>query len=245
MAIVSIIARPAFNTLGLASAPAPERPSLARYGLALKWRRLEFLIFFAGIPGAIHLGWLPNWPVPLLLILSGVAWMVLRRDPTFDHGQLWNIAGMRSGLVPVVARALALIALLGLIVFLFMPNLLFVLVRRTPLLWASVMVFYPILSVYPQEFLFRALLFHRYRALFSSETTLILASASVFGLAHIIFGAWISVALTFVGGLLFALTYARTRSLLLVAIEHAVLGNAIFTLGLGQYFSQTGPHLFR
>jgi hypothetical protein len=37
------------------------------------------------------------------------------------------------------------------------------------------------------------------------------------------------------GGILFALTYAMTRSLMTSMIEHALYGNYLFTLGLGKY----------
>ncbi|HXB22539.1 MAG TPA: hypothetical protein VNV88_14225 [Candidatus Solibacter sp.] len=39
-----------------------------------------------------------------------------------------------------------------------------------------------------------------------------------------------------IGGLLFALTYQQSGSLLLACIEHAIFGNFIFTIGLGQFF---------
>jgi hypothetical protein len=39
--------------------------------------------------------------------------------------------------------------------------------------------------------------------------------------------------LTFLGGVLFALTYNKTRSTLLVSIEHAIYGSWLFTVGMG------------
>jgi uncharacterized protein len=62
------------------------------------------------------------------------------------------------------------------------------------------------------------------------------ASALAFGFVHIIFGSWISVVLSTIGGLLFALTYMKSGSLLLTCIEHALFGDFIFTIGLGQFF---------
>ena len=38
------------------------------------------------------------------------------------------------------------------------------------------------------------------------------------------------------GGFLFALTYSKTKSLLLVSFEHALYGNTLFFLGLGWFF---------
>ena len=38
------------------------------------------------------------------------------------------------------------------------------------------------------------------------------------------------------GGYIFASTYKKTKSLLIVSIEHALYGNTIFFLGLGWFF---------
>jgi membrane protease YdiL (CAAX protease family) len=42
--------------------------------------------------------------------------------------------------------------------------------------------------------------------------------------------------LTTAGGLLFAFTYLRSRSTLLVAAEHALYGDFVFTVGIGGMF---------
>jgi hypothetical protein len=61
-------------------------------------------------------------------------------------------------------------------------------------------------------------------------------SAAAFGFAHLMFGTVASVALTLVGGWLFARTYQRTRSLLAASVEHALYGVLAFTIGLGDLF---------
>jgi len=99
-----------------------------------------------------------------------------------------------------------------------------------------VMVAYPVLSVYPQGLLFRAFFFERYTDLFPGEWAMILASAAAFAFLHIIFRNWLAVALTFAGGLLFAMRYAETNSLATSSFEHALYGCWLFTVGLGQYF---------
>jgi hypothetical protein len=53
---------------------------------------------------------------------------------------------------------------------------------------------------------------------------------------HIIFHNWIAVILTVFGGMLFAVTYYRSRSTIMVSIEHALFGGLMFTIGLGQFF---------
>jgi membrane protease YdiL (CAAX protease family) len=93
-----------------------------------------------------------------------------------------------------------------------------------------------LLSVFPQEILFRAFLFERYGPILHGDFAKAAASAIAFGFAHIVFGNWISVVLSAAGGALFAITYLKTGSLLAACLEHAIFGDFIFTIGLGQYF---------
>jgi len=108
--------------------------------------------------------------------------------------------------------------------------------RQQPRFWLLIMVLYPVLSVWPQEVLYRAFLFARYRPLFRSDKGLVAASAIAFGFAHVIFLNWIAIGMTAIGGLLFARDYARHRSLRLTCLEHSLYGCLIFTAGLGRFF---------
>jgi membrane protease YdiL (CAAX protease family) len=62
---------------------------------------------------------------------------------------------------------------------------------------------------------------------------------------HIVFRNWPAILLTCAGGWLFGTTYRRTSSLLLVSVEHALYGCAIFTIGYGNYFFDGSRRLFR
>jgi membrane protease YdiL (CAAX protease family) len=55
----------------------------------------------------------------------------------------------------------------------------------------------------------------------------------LFSLAHIFFKSSLVLILTFIGGILFAITYKKTNSTLLVSIEHAIFGCWLFTVGMG------------
>jgi uncharacterized protein len=121
------------------------------------------------------------------------------------------------------------------------PELLFGFVREKPLFWLIVMVMYPLISVVPQEIIFRRYMFDRYKTAFSPRV-LVLVSGVGFGFAHIVFGNWVAPVLCVIGGIMFAQTYARTRSLALVSLEHALYGDFIFTLGLGRYFYHGAVH---
>jgi membrane protease YdiL (CAAX protease family) len=98
------------------------------------------------------------------------------------------------------------------------------------------MLLYPLVSVYPQELIYRVFFFHRYAPLFGSGLLMIAASALAFGFVHIIFGNWLAVVLCIIGGFLFSLTYQHSGSLLFTCLDHAIFGNFIFTIGLGQFF---------
>jgi hypothetical protein len=208
--------------------------TLARHGSV--WRALEFGVLFILIPVFPASGVLPRNPFLLLLPLSFLMYLMLRADPEFDRGQLFDAPGAAAHLGAVMLHAALLLPVLGLLVYLTAPELLFTFPRRNPVIWGAVMLLYPLLSVYPQELVFRAFLFQRYRILFRTPRAQVVASALSFGFVHILFGNWLSVALSTLGGILFAHTYARSRSLLLASIEHAIYGDFIFTIGLGQFF---------
>jgi membrane protease YdiL (CAAX protease family) len=196
----------------------------------------ELLIFFTILPLLLYKRLIPNWPIPILVAVTIGAFLVLRRFPNFSFSQLFQWSGARSEALAILARDAFLMLALGVAVWQFAPHLLFSLVRRAPILWAALMVLYPLCSVLPQEFLFRAYFFRRYRELFGGGSAMIAASALAFGFVHIIFGNWLAVVLSAIGGILFSTTYLRTASLSLVWLEHALFGNFLFTIGLGQFF---------
>ena len=136
----------------------------------------------------------------------------------------------------LVLFSLGASAMLGFVLW-FLPDHLFDLPRRRPLEWGLVVLLYPFLSVLPQELFFRCFFFFRYGRLFRSRALRIVASGLLFGFAHVLYGNWIAVGFSALGGMLFAWTYTRTRSLWWVTIEHALYGMTLFTVGLGRYFS--------
>lgn len=149
---------------------------------------------------------------------------------------LWNGASARRAAAGILARFVVLGALVTLGVWLFMPERFLSFPRTAPEIWIRVMLLYPIISVVPQELIWRAFFFRRYRAIFSTPVTMILASAASFAFVHILLENAIAVALSLVGGVLFAWTYQRTRSLAAASLEHALYGCLVFTVGLGWFF---------
>ncbi|TWO33078.1 CPBP family intramembrane metalloprotease [Seonamhaeicola sediminis] len=112
-------------------------------------------------------------------------------------------------------------------------ELLFNVLINKPKLWMAILIIYSILSVYPQELIYRTFFFQRYQSLIKNEKFFLILNAVAFSLGHIFFNNLLVLVLTFLGGLLFASTFKRTNSTLLVSIEHAIYGCWLFTVGMG------------
>ena len=104
--------------------------------------------------------------------------------------------------------------------------------------WYQLLIAYPIVSVIPQSILFRLLLFEGFGDLFPGARSRLIASAALFGLAHIVFRNPSVMLLCAIGGFFINHTYQRTRSVLMSAIEHTLYGYIIFTIGMAEYFSE-------
>ena len=193
----------------------------------------------------------------LLLPVAGLCLVSLLRDRSFDRTQLWNAAAAREGL-PRVLLLFALTApILAAGVLLFLPSAFLGLARRAPFLWGAIMLLYPLLSVYPQELIYRAFLFQRYRPLLGGDAALTGWSAAAFGFVHILYGSFVPVLLSLAGGYLFATSYRRSRSLLLAATARplrrpdlhprprAVLLPATDTIGGGHMVAADRPETSR
>lgn len=207
------------------------KTTLARIYLAL-----EFAVLFLGIPTLYYL--LPGRPlaIPLLLAVTAACLVMLLADKSFDRKCLWNRAALGREKGRIAATFLVAAIILTALLPALWPEFTLQLLREYPLIWAFVMVLYPVLSVYPQELLYRAFLFHRYKNIFPTERGRIVISAFAFGYLHIIFQNPVAVILTIAGGFLFAWNYSRTKSLLSASLEHALYGCYIFTAGYGAFF---------
>jgi membrane protease YdiL (CAAX protease family) len=206
-------------------------PGVSRWYLAV-----EFAVVFFGLVAVYTLFFRGTSPIPVLVVLGAAAVVYLVRSRGFDRRSLWRPEAVRGALRPMLLLWAATTLGCAAYVLLFDRDLILALPRENPAVWALIMVFYPLLSVYPQELLFRAFLFHRYAPVFGTGTGMVAASAAAFGFVHIAFGNWVAVVLSTAGGWIFATRYRTTRSLLTVSIEHSLYGLLMFTVGLGQYF---------
>lgn len=199
-------------------------------------RSVEALLLFVAAPLA-HVIFFDRLGVfaPLATVTAvGVALLAI--TPGWRWRELIELSSLRGHGRLILGFTAVAAAVIFALVFALIPHRLFGLPRYMPETWVMVMIFYPIVSVLGQELLFRPLFFRRYGDLFAGPVTLVLANAGVFALTHAFYQNWVALTLTFLGGLIFAEVYRRTRSFPLVFLLHSFAGQLIFTSGLGVYF---------
>ena len=98
------------------------------------------------------------------------------------------------------------------------------------------LLFYLFFSVIPQEIIFRFLFFYRYKDYFDQNEILLLNSL-VFCFCHLIYFDINILLISFFGNLLFSFNYMKNKSLLLVTIEHFLIGQTLIILGFFNNFN--------
>lgn len=198
---------------------------------------LELLVLMVGVPLALSTFIPIKYMLVSLWLVALYCHLIYRAIVAVPERIYWRWRELNwLNLRPVLRRFVASTALATIIVALWKPTFLFSFVCERPAFWAFVMVAYPIFSVIPQEIIFRSFFFQRYGRVFPSTLAMIIASGLMFGAAHLIFQNWVAPLLCVIGGIFFAHTYAKTRSLALAVVEHALYGCMMFTVGLGPYF---------
>ena len=150
---------------------------------------------------------------------------------------LWNWEQVNwTNLKPILIRWL--LASIGMCIFIYFydPDQLFRLAKEHPQRLSAIILIYPVLSALPQEFIFCSFFFARYAPFFGSGKKMVIASAIIFAYAHILYINPVAPTLSLLGGLIFAQTYLKTKSLSLVTIEHGLYGISLFISGTGWYF---------
>ena len=197
--------------------------------------KLELFLFYLAAPVAIAVFLPASSMFTALFALSAVGLVLLQ----FTHGFQWR--SLRANMAEVRAIETAKFALIMLfvclgIIYLTAPDSAFGLLRRSPLMMLVIAIGYPILSVLPQELVFRPLFFRRYGGILPDGRAAIWINAALFSLAHLMYWSWIVAGMTFVGGLLFAWAYETKGSFSLAVVLHSVAGVVIFLTGMGLYF---------
>jgi uncharacterized protein len=202
-------------------------------------RWLEFTVLFCALPlmAIVFREQTITLLIPALFVIAGFCIWKLVKDVDFKRKRLGRLSDLskfkRHIHLGFTAWSLVVVGLSWLL----LPELFLSLPLQQPYMWFSTIFVYPILSVIPQELIFRTYFFHRYKKLFPGKMLRIVVSAFCFALAHAFYGNWVAVVVAAIGGLLFGLTYALTKSTLIVVIQHSAWGLLLFTVGIGNYFN--------
>lgn len=206
---------------------------------ALLWAEMAFVFGFLPVAfAALHI----TRPMihGCMWVMTALSLVFLYRQSGFSWRGLWEGAGWsHAGRRRALARYLALVPILIALTLWIAPDRFLQFPAERPGFWLIVMLLYPLLSVVPQEIVFRAFFFQRYATAAPNALALVVLSGLCFGFVHILFHNWVSPVMSALGGILFAASYAEHRSLKWAVIEHALYGNTVFTLGLGWYFVRT------
>ena len=98
------------------------------------------------------------------------------------------------------------------------------------------LLFYLLFSVIPQEIIFRFLFFYKYKDYFN-KLEILLLNSSVFSICHLIYFDIYILLFSFFGNLLFTFNYMKNKSLLVVIVEHFLLGQTFIILGFFDNFN--------
>ena len=200
------------------------------------WLAIEFVLLFFGIPTWIYLDQDFIHPSIIILPVLVFIFILLRRNSDFQWKELIRWQVHRKVLYAnAVLLLLAALLMLAYVYFFDRENL-FNLPRANAWLYLGLCLFYPVFSAFSQEIIYRTFLSRRYSRILPGAWHFVIASALTFSFMHIVYYDPVSMILTFIGGLYFAVNYRITRSVLFTSVLHGIFGIMIFGVGMGQYF---------
>lgn len=203
------------------------------------FKLLELLLLFVGVPLIYTLNILPPFHKFSLLGIGVIySCLYVCTHKSFD----WKVLGLNGFTAwrGILMRFSVMIIITSIYMAWREPENLFSIVRERPQLMLLILVFYPLVSVIPQEFIYRSFFFYRYESLFKRKWPMLLLNAALFSWAHIMFHNPIAIFGTFVVGGMYAWLYSKHHSMTAIAIEHALYGVWIFFIGMGGYFYTGG-----
>ena len=201
------------------------------------YKIIELILLSSIIPYIVLVLKLFNLIIPVLLLVCVYCitiYCIENKNFFSEFKKIFNIN--INILIRIIIRWIFASLILLIITFYFFNEKFFIIQNNKPEILWKIMILYPIFSALPQEFIFCKFFFYRYKSIFKSDNNLVISSALFFAITHILFLNFIAPILSFIGGLLFANTYNKHRSLLLVSLEHGLYGNTLFFIGLGWYF---------
>lgn len=205
----------------------------------LMWLRwVELVVVFACLPVLVFffIKDIDTWLMPMLGATGVVCLFLLLRDSNFKRFRLWfndnSYRHLRASLLLFIPTA----TLTSLLIYWLFPELFLALPKQNPELWLITLLIYPLVSVIPQEIIFRTYFFHRYKGILPSKTARWGLSSFAFGFAHLVYGNWVAVVFSWIAGGVFGYRYMHSRSTSVVIVEHTLWGSFVFTIGMGAFF---------
>ena len=111
-----------------------------------------------------------------------------------------------------------------------------IITSKLSIIYLVVFIAYPLISAPIQELFFRSFYFYRYSNLIN-QSIIIFLNILLFAFYHKIYGGWISVVLSFIGGIIITFIYLKNNSFWWACFCHGIFGVMVFFLGLGKYFT--------
>lgn len=203
----------------------------------LRRPQTEFFIIYFSVPVAMAIARPHSWIYSVLWLFALLAWRMLYVHYKTTFREEWNFAGLtRAEISRILLRFIPFALALTAFTFYIVPEHLFDLPLQKPGVWVMVMILYPLMSVFPQEIIYRSYFFKRYMVWPSDAANRFALNCIAFGWVHIVLHNWVAVVFSAIGSLMFTHTYLRTKSLAAVCFEHALYGCYVFTVGLGYFF---------
>ena len=197
-----------------------------------RYKSLELLIIFVLIPLSFAFNYAPLLKLVIgvlgfsyiIFVLFKIEKIKIKIEKNVNWMAFWK---------SILIKFLIIAIITTLYVWFTDAKNLFTVLLNKPKLWVLILLFYSLFSVYPQELLYRTFFFKRYTSLCKNKNLFIFINALLFSMAHLFFKNTLVLSLTFIGGILFAITFKKTKSTLLVSIEHSIYGCWLFTVGMG------------
>lgn len=194
----------------------------------------ELIIFFFALPpiiGVLQVG------LRIPILLGVMLYVFIRNYKMIFQKSIWSFP--KNSTLWLCAVMISLLVALSVIIYsLLDPNVIFLdLPKQRPNLWLMIMLLYPLLSVLPQELIWRYHLLEKMKLILPSKNLRIIVSSLAFGWMHVVYGHYFSVISTSIlGWILCIIYYQGNKNIWPIWLIHSIAGQAVFTFGLGQYF---------
>lgn len=180
--------------------------------------------------------------LPVVILLALICLAFLFADKTFEPSVLWNTRDFGRHLTEILIAFVCIGIFLAAFTYFVYGHRFLVFPIDKPNACLIFILMYPLLSALPQEIIFKSFFFHRYGSIFPGPVPLILFNGLSFGLFHLWYANVIAPVFSVFAGMILAYRYLKTRSLIMITIEHSLLGIFLYIIGLGWFFYSGSIH---